>query len=88
MNDSGGLNPAIPADGVYPCTQIIRKPSLTNRRGQEQGGAIRIDTTVWAHTDPDQRSESRMVMVSACWRSSGGKTRQFSAMRLIMDRQP
>ncbi|MBX2813264.1 MAG: prepilin-type N-terminal cleavage/methylation domain-containing protein [Myxococcales bacterium] len=73
-------------DGQYPCTQWIHGTNLVDSQTSESDGKIRLDTSVWRHRDQTQRSESGMVMVSACWMDSMGRVLEFSDQRLVLDR--
>lgn len=85
LDASRELRPPKPAAGRFPCTQVLSRDSLNERWTEQQDGILRIDTTVWAHPDPEQRSESRMVTVAACWRDARGRPKEFRMKKLVLD---
>lgn len=84
-NEAGGWTPRKPPSGAYPCTQIMGRPSLKERRRTAAKGKFRVDTMIWAHSDADQRSASRLIKVSACWKDRRGRIQQVAATRMVMD---
>lgn len=86
-DEEGGLRPALAPAGAYPCTQLMNEPSLSDPLREEADGKLRLDTIVFPHPDPDQRTVSRLVTVSACWYDARGEVREYRAHRLILDEQ-
>lgn len=83
---AGGLRPVRPPAAGYPCTQVVREMSLTDRRASGRGSRLRLDTAVWRHRDARQRGAGLMVEVSACWFDDRREVKTYEARRLILDR--
>jgi hypothetical protein len=81
----GDARPEKPAAGAYPCSQLLRTPSLAARHRDEPGGVLRLDTTVRAHPDPDQRGAGRLVTVGVCWHDLRGRLKQVMGRRLVLE---
>ena len=77
--------PAKSDAGGYPCTQYLSDARLPDPERRDGVGRFRVDTTVWIHPDPEQRSESRMLTISVCWRNGRGRIRTLSGDRLVLD---
>lgn len=71
----------------YPCTQYLYETNLMNQEENTADATMRLDTYIWAHSDEEQRNESQMVLVSACWRDAAGRVKEYSEQRLILDKE-